>query len=91
MYRISAQALDNKHDLELDGKRLKIREAGKPETDRSASLALIDFQFVKMCKRREERILDATFLFHLLIFTCRQFISQCSFRFDQMGQWELLI
>ena len=22
---------------------------------------------------------------------CRQFISQRSFRFDQMGQWELLI
>ena len=31
-------ALDNKQDLELDGKRLKIREAGKSETDRSASL-----------------------------------------------------
>ena len=31
-------ALDHKQDLELDGKRLKIREAGKSETDRSASL-----------------------------------------------------
>ena len=31
-------ALDNKRDLELDGRRLKIREAGVPEADRLGSL-----------------------------------------------------
>ena len=40
------------------------------------------FLFFRRVRRRESTVPTPA--------SCRQFISQCSFCFDQMGQWELL-